>query len=365
MEAAIDWLRKKGLSKAAKKAGRVAAEGLVGVAVDGTRGAAGRGQCRDRFRRPQRAVPGLRRRRRQARARGRRRSEKLLAAPMPATARRVAETLTAADRHDRREHDAAPHGHAVGRAGRGRGLRPQRRRRPSLGKIGVLVALEVDRRHRQARGASASSSPCMSPPPPRCRSTSSDRRSGRGRARARRPDRAGHAASGKPDDDHREDGRRPHAQVLRGSRAAEAGLRHRRRDPGRQACVEKAAKEVGAPITVDGFVRFALGEGIEKEPKRLRRRGRGAARRAEAGIAAERGRGRAPIAAELIELGGSGRMPTAAPDDGRPPYRRVLLKVSGEALMGDGEFGIDTGHRRPHRRRRARRPSTPAPRSAW
>lgn len=38
MEAAIDWLRKKGLSKAAKKAGRVAAEGLVGVAVSGTKG---------------------------------------------------------------------------------------------------------------------------------------------------------------------------------------------------------------------------------------------------------------------------------------------------------------------------------------
>lgn len=33
MEAAIDWLRTKGLAKAAKKAGRVAAEGLVGVAV--------------------------------------------------------------------------------------------------------------------------------------------------------------------------------------------------------------------------------------------------------------------------------------------------------------------------------------------
>lgn len=33
MEAAIDWLRKKGLSKAAKKAGRVAAEGLIGVAL--------------------------------------------------------------------------------------------------------------------------------------------------------------------------------------------------------------------------------------------------------------------------------------------------------------------------------------------
>lgn len=39
MEAAIDWLRAKGLSAAAKKAGRTAAEGLVGVTVAGNRGA--------------------------------------------------------------------------------------------------------------------------------------------------------------------------------------------------------------------------------------------------------------------------------------------------------------------------------------
>ena len=39
MEAAIDWLRAKGLSAAAKKAGRTAAEGLVGVVVEGNRGA--------------------------------------------------------------------------------------------------------------------------------------------------------------------------------------------------------------------------------------------------------------------------------------------------------------------------------------
>ena len=38
MEAAVDWLRTKGLAKAAKKADRVAAEGLVGVAVSGGRG---------------------------------------------------------------------------------------------------------------------------------------------------------------------------------------------------------------------------------------------------------------------------------------------------------------------------------------
>jgi len=40
MEAAQDWLRTKGLAKAAKKSGRTAAEGLVGVAVEGGRGVA-------------------------------------------------------------------------------------------------------------------------------------------------------------------------------------------------------------------------------------------------------------------------------------------------------------------------------------
>ena len=38
MEQAVDLLRKKGLAKAAKKAGRVAAEGLIGLAVEGTKG---------------------------------------------------------------------------------------------------------------------------------------------------------------------------------------------------------------------------------------------------------------------------------------------------------------------------------------
>ena len=38
IEAAVDWLRKKGLAKAAKKSGRVAAEGLVGAAVNANLG---------------------------------------------------------------------------------------------------------------------------------------------------------------------------------------------------------------------------------------------------------------------------------------------------------------------------------------
>ncbi len=39
IDAAVDWLRTRGLAKAAKKAGRVAAEGLVGILVEGTKGA--------------------------------------------------------------------------------------------------------------------------------------------------------------------------------------------------------------------------------------------------------------------------------------------------------------------------------------
>jgi elongation factor Ts len=40
MEEAVDWLRTKGLAKAAKKSGRTAAEGLVAVVVDGGKGVA-------------------------------------------------------------------------------------------------------------------------------------------------------------------------------------------------------------------------------------------------------------------------------------------------------------------------------------
>src|ERR1700754_746761 len=39
VEAAIDLLRKKGLAKAAKKGGRIAADGLIGLAVSGGKGA--------------------------------------------------------------------------------------------------------------------------------------------------------------------------------------------------------------------------------------------------------------------------------------------------------------------------------------
>ena len=58
MEAAVDWLRTKGLAKAAKKADRVAAEGLVGVAGHGWPRRGGRDQLGNRLRRQERRFPG-------------------------------------------------------------------------------------------------------------------------------------------------------------------------------------------------------------------------------------------------------------------------------------------------------------------
>ena len=39
--------------------------------------------------------------------------------------------------------------------------------------------------------------------------------------------------------------------------------------------VAETAKDLGSPVTVKGFVRLALGEGVEKKAGRLRRRSRG------------------------------------------------------------------------------------------
>ncbi len=46
MDAAIDWLRKKGLAKASKKSGRVASEGLIGICIEDNFGSIVEVNCR-------------------------------------------------------------------------------------------------------------------------------------------------------------------------------------------------------------------------------------------------------------------------------------------------------------------------------
>ena len=152
LEKAIDWLRTKGLSAAAKKAGRVAAEGLVGVAASGDRGAiievnaetdfVGRNETFQKF------VAAAARIALDSGGD----MTRIAAAPFPGTGRDVAGRADQPDRHDRREHEPAPCRRALGvrrrrgllRAQHG-GARSRQDRRAG--------GARIDRRQGQARGA--------------------------------------------------------------------------------------------------------------------------------------------------------------------------------------------------------------------
>ncbi len=126
---AEEWLRKKGISKAASKGSRIAAEGLLGYLVHRRAGGAGRGELRDRLRRAQprlhEADEGLRRARGQAQP-GRRGG----AARAELGEGRQQEGERRADRRggeDRREHHRSPLQPLRARLEGGAGRLPPRR----------------------------------------------------------------------------------------------------------------------------------------------------------------------------------------------------------------------------------------------
>jgi elongation factor Ts len=143
MEEAVDWLRKKGLAAAAKKAGRVAAEGLVGVATRGQAGAVVEVNSETDFVARNELFQTFVRAVAELAVAGGGDVEALKAMPYPGTGRTVAEELA----------------ELVGRIGENLVLRRSARLAvasgvvasymhnalaPGLGKIGVLVALEAE-----------------------------------------------------------------------------------------------------------------------------------------------------------------------------------------------------------------------------
>ena len=166
LEQAVDWLRKKGLASAAKKSGRVASEGLVGVSVQGTRGAAVEVNSEtdfvarnEKFQGLVSAVAGL--------ALGSGGDvEQLKAATYPGAGHSVAEELTKliatiGENMVLRRTSALSVSDGVVAA------YVHNQTAPGLGKIGVLVALESsgDKAKLTAFGRSR----CISPPPIRRR----------------------------------------------------------------------------------------------------------------------------------------------------------------------------------------------------
>ncbi len=261
LDAAIDWLRKKGLSAASKKAGRVAAEGLVAVAVKDNSGAIVEVNSETDFvgRNPQF----------QALASGVATVAlsagddvaTIEAAAFPGSGRNVKDEVT----------------HAIATIGENMTLRRAKKLTvdggvvvsyvhsalaEGLGKLGVLVALKSTGKRDVLEQIGKQVAMHIAAANPQSLSTKDLDQSLVERERTVLTDQA--AGSGKP------------ADII--AKMVEGRIRKFYQEvvlleqtfvidgetPVGKA-VEKAAKDAGAPIEIAGFVRFQLGEGIEKK----------------------------------------------------------------------------------------------------
>jgi elongation factor Ts len=261
IEKAVDWLRTKGLSAAAKKAGRVAAEGLVGVVASGSRGAVlevnaetdfvGRNEMFQKF-------VGETTRLALDNAGD---MAKIAAAPFPGTGRDVQGELT----------------HLIATIGENMSLRRaamlsvsdgvvasyvHNKVTPELGKIGVLVALESTGDKAKLEALAKQLAMHVASANPQSLTIEDLDNAAVERERAVLSEKAGQ--SGKA------------ADII--AKMVEGGIRKFQQEvvlleqafimDGKtkvSKVVDEAGKQVGAPVRLAGFLRFALGEGIEKK----------------------------------------------------------------------------------------------------
>ena len=256
---AVDWLRKKGLAAAQKKAGRVAAEGLVAVVVDGGRGAVVEVNSEtdfvarnDKFQGFVGAVAKL--------AVQSKDLPDLTAKPMPGEGKTVADRLTdlvatIGENMSLRRMATLSAGAGVVASYVHGALAP------GLGKIGVLVALESTGNKEKLAALGKQLAMHVAAANPQALSIEAVDPAAVERERAVLTDKA--KASGRPE------------AVI--GKMVEGGLRKFFEDVALleqtyvidneskiKDVIANAAKEVGAPVKVAGFVRMALGEGIER-----------------------------------------------------------------------------------------------------
>jgi elongation factor Ts len=261
LEAAVDWLRKKGLAAAAKKAGRVAAEGLVGVAAAGTKGAVVEVNSETDFVARNDGFQDFVRKVAEVALEVGGDIEALKAAKFPGSGNAVADALTG----------------MIAKIGENMNLRRaagvsvgdgvvcsyiHNQTAPGLGKIGVLVGLESagDKGKLEALGKQLAMHVAAAHP------QAVDRSGVDASALERERDVLSEQAraSGKPEEII--------AKMVEG----------RLRKFYEEVCLleqifvidgetkvskilEAAAKDVGAPVAIAGFVRLQLGEGVERE----------------------------------------------------------------------------------------------------
>ncbi len=261
MEAAVDWLRAKGLAKAAKKAGRVAAEGLVAIAGGGSKAAVVEVNAetdfvarKDTFQTMVRTIADV------ALSVGGN-FDALSAATFPGTSKTVAEHLQ----------------EMIGQIGENMSLRRSAGFEvspgvvstymhgaisPGLGRIGVLVALESPGDAAKLDGLGRQIAMHVAATNPLAVDIDGVDQAVVERERAVYREQA--RESGKPDNiiEKMVEGR-----VRKFYEEAVLLKQAFVHDPEKtvEQAVKAAESDVGAPIKVVGFARFALGEGIERE----------------------------------------------------------------------------------------------------
>ena len=261
IEAAVDWLRKKGISKADKKAGRTAAEGLIGVASDGNSAVVVELNSEtdfvarnDAFQQIVRNVADV--------ALGTDGSvEAVAAATYPGSSKSVADTIK----------------DAIGTIGENMSLRRTAKLAVSngavatyvhnavvenLGKMGVLVAIETAGDAEAARAFARQVAMHVAATNPLALTAEEVDPAAVAREKAIFSDQA--RESGKPENiiEKMVEGR------LRKFYEEVVLLKQNfvlNPDVTVEQALKDAEKQIGAPAKLTGFVRFALGEGIEKE----------------------------------------------------------------------------------------------------
>jgi elongation factor Ts len=261
IEAAVDWLRKKGLSKAAKKSGRTAAEGLVGVATDGNRAAVVEVNSETDFVGRNEQFQGLVRGIAQVALGTSGDVAEIAATILPATGKTIADSVT----------------DAIATIGENMALRRAAALSVSegvvasyvhnsvadgLGKIGVLVGLEStgDKAKLAALGKQIAMHVAAAQPiavrPDEVDASVLEREKAIFIDQARQ--------SGKPEGviEKMVEGRirKFYEEITLLKQAFVINP-----DQTVEAAVEAVAKEIGAPVKVTAFVRLVLGEGVEKE----------------------------------------------------------------------------------------------------
>jgi elongation factor Ts len=261
LEGAVDWLRKKGWAAAAKKAGRVAAEGLVGAVTSGKAGALAEVNTETDFVARNEAFQHYVRTFTDLALHGGEDIERLRQTAFPGSGRNVGEELT----------------HMIATIGENMALRRVRRLEvkeglvvsyvhgalaPGLGKIGVLVALESTGDHGKLAPVGRQLAMHVAAANPQYLDIAAVDKTALERERNVLREQA--RASGKPEAilDKMVEGRLrkfyEDVVLLEQTHVVDGESRVKQ-------VIDAAAKELGTPVRVAGFVRFVLGEGIAKE----------------------------------------------------------------------------------------------------